>query len=65
MSWQATAAGSSPVKFRSVQSILPAEERAAVADDLYEHTRARLEASPTECAWHIDLARIRRDAGGD
>jgi hypothetical protein len=42
-----------------------ADERAAVADDLYEHTRARLEASPTECAWHIGLARIRRDARGD
>jgi hypothetical protein len=38
-----------------------AHQRVAVADTLYEYTRARLEASPTECAWRIGLVRIRRN----
>ena len=40
------------------------EERGRIADALYEHTRARLEASPTECVWRIGLARIRRRRRG-
>jgi SAM dependent carboxyl methyltransferase len=57
-------AWSEPALMGALDANRTAEERAAVADDLYEHTRARLEASPTECAWHIGLARIRLDAGG-
>jgi hypothetical protein len=38
------------------------DERAAIADALYQHTRARLEAAPTESAGTSDLARIRREA---
>jgi hypothetical protein len=55
-------AWSEPALMGALDANRTADERAAVADDLYEHTRARLEASPTECAWHIGLARIRRDA---
>jgi S-adenosylmethionine-dependent carboxyl methyltransferase len=55
-------AWSEPALMSALAAGRTADERAAIADDLYEHTRARLEASPTECAWRIGLARIRRDA---
>jgi hypothetical protein len=55
-------AWSEPALMSALAAGRTADERAAIADDLYEHTRARLEASPTECAWRIGLARIRRNA---
>jgi SAM dependent carboxyl methyltransferase len=58
-------AWSEPALMSALAAGRTAGERTAIADDLYEHTRARLEASPTECAWRIGLARIRRDARDD
>jgi hypothetical protein len=54
-------AWSEPALMSSLDPDRTGRERAAIADSLYEHTRARLEASPTECAWRIGLARIRRN----
>ena len=56
---------SEPALMSALRPDRTTDERAAIADALYEHTRARLEASPTECAWHIGLARIRRNARDD
>jgi len=36
------------------------EERTAVIDSVYDSTRARLQTTPAECAWHIGLLRVRR-----
>jgi hypothetical protein len=58
-------AWSAPALMSALDGDRTADERTAVADALYEHTRARLEASPTECAWHIGLVRIRRNARDD
>jgi hypothetical protein len=58
-------AWSEPALMSALDAGRTAHDRAAIANALYEHTRARLEASPTECAWHIGLARIRRNARGD
>jgi hypothetical protein len=58
-------AWSEPALMSALRPDRTADERAAIADALYEHTCARLEASPTECAWHIGLARIRRNARDD
>jgi hypothetical protein len=54
-------AWSEPALLSALRSDRTDDERAAIPDALYEHTRARLEAAPTECAWHIGLARIRRE----
>jgi hypothetical protein len=55
-------AWSEPALMGALRADRTDDERAAIADALYEHTRARLEAAPTESAGTSDLARIRREA---
>lgn len=57
-------AWSEPALMSALRADRTREERARIADAIYEHTRGRLEASPTECAWRIGLARIRRRRRG-
>jgi hypothetical protein len=52
---------SEPALMSALDADRTPSQRAAIAGALYEHTRARLEGAPTECAWHIGLARIRRE----
>jgi hypothetical protein len=54
-------AWSEPVLMAALDADRTAPQRTSIADALYKYTRARLEATPTECAWRVGLARIRRD----
>lgn len=54
-------AWSEPAMMSGIDAGRSSEERSIIADALYEHTRVRLEATPTACAWNIGLARIRRE----
>jgi hypothetical protein len=53
-------AWSEPALMTGLDADRTPDERAAGADSLYDHTRARLQASPSECAWSIGLLRVRR-----
>ena len=53
-------AWSEPSLLAGVDAARPPHERAAIADSIYGHTRARLEAAPVESAWRIGLLRVRR-----
>lgn len=54
-------AWSEPALMSGLDANRTPEERSTIADALYEHTRTRLQATPTECAWSIGLAHIRRN----
>ena len=53
-------AWSEPSLLAGVDAARSPHERAAIADSIYDRTRARLQATPVECAWRIGLLRVRR-----